>query len=169
MRNGIRPTGLFALTYRNPAGLVEWTARFRNGVTLEGVNHFAEAAFRAGSRFSPWYCGLIAEGGFSALDELDTHLSHPGWAEFTAVTGGLRPAWAPGPANGGLVASGSPSVLQLAAGGTIRGAFLASRQAVGPSGGAVLYATGRTNAGLAVAAGGTVTINYSVRYTPRGS
>jgi hypothetical protein len=167
-RSGIRPTGLFLMTYRNPAGLVEWTSLFRNGVTIEGVNHFGEAAFRGGSRFATWYAGLIDEAGFTSLDELDSNLLHPGWNEYTAIVGGLRVAWSPGPAAGGLIAAASPAAIQLTASGTLRGAFLSSRQAVGLAGGAVLYATGRTNTGLPVAAGGTVSVNYSVRYSPRG-
>jgi hypothetical protein len=161
-------TGWFDLTYRNPLGLVEWMAGFRNGVTVEGVNHFGNAVFRGGPRYSLWYVGLIDQSGFSGLSEEDTHLLHPGWSEYAGVTGSNRVLWQPGAASGGLMASAVPSVLSITADGEVRGAFLASRQPVGLASGAVLYSTGRAAAGLAVEAGGTVAVNYSVRYAPRG-
>lgn len=157
--------GRFRLAFRDKRGATVWEAYFRNGVTVAGANHFAEAAFRGGSRFSQWYVGLIDQAGFAQLDPADTAASHPGWNEFVLVPN--RGLWVPGPAGGGLLSAASQTSVPITGAGTVRGAFLASRQATGLAAGAVLYATGAAGSGLPVSAGGTVTINYSVRYTPR--
>lgn len=163
----IGTNGWFTMVSRDAEGNILGVREFHNGPTYEGLNYLLETGFRAGARASTWYIGLISNTGFSAIDPTDTHASHAGWTEFASLSGANRVAWTPGAAVGGLVESSSPTVLTVTASGTIRGAFLDSRQAVGTGGTATLYCSGAADSGLAVVAGGTVTINYSLRLTPR--
>lgn len=164
MRVRSRLAGDFLLSYRDPRSRrLDWTRQFPNGVTVEGVNYLLNAGHRGGAQQALWYVGLIDNSGFSSLSSADTHAAHPGWAEFTSVFGGSRAAWTPTAANGGAVTDPAPASITVTANGTVRGALLASRQAVGTSSGAVLYATGAMGTGLAVTAGGILTVSYTAR------
>ena len=158
----LRSRGAFEWVYRDPAGRVGWRCAFPNGTTYAGVNYLLNAAFRGAAQSSSWYLGVIDDTGFSGLDPADTLAAHAGWSEFTAVHLGQRPAWTPVAANGGLTSYTTAALFQFTAAGTVRGAFLCDRLAVGPGSG-VLYCTGALAAGRAVAAGGTLSVGYKAR------
>lgn len=158
--------GEFRLTYTPPGGGKGWEALIPNGPTVEGINYLLEAGFRGRSLVNPWYIGVIDNAGFSALSSADASGSHPGWNEYTAVASGNRPQWVPAGAVGGQLVSSVSATVSITADGSVRGAFLASRQPTGLNSAGVLYATAAMNAGLAVSAGGTLTITYSTRLRP---
>lgn len=159
-------TGWFTLTSRDADGNIIGVREFRNGPTFEGVNYLLESGFRAGTRLSPWYVGLINYAGFGTVDSGDTHASHAGWSEYAGVSGGNRVAWTPGAAVGGLAQSGTLTTLTITTSGSVIGAFLDSRQPTGTGGVATMYCTGVALTPLAVVIGGTVTVGYSVRLAP---
>jgi hypothetical protein len=168
MRLGL--AGEFAIRYAPPPGAPGWAGPLvlANGPTTEGADYLLGAGFRGAARPGSWHLGLIDEAGFTALAAADTHASHPGWAEFTGVSGSARPAWpVAAAAAGGQLAGSGPATVTLTASGSVRGAFLASQAAVGTGGGATIYATAAAAAARAVAAGGTLSITYTLRLVPR--
>lgn len=162
----LRASGTWRLTHRDRSGGLVWDSVFPNGVTYEGSHYLLNGGFRGATLQPNWFVGLISDGGFAGLDTLDTHAAHAGWSEFTGVSGSNRGPWLPTAASGGTL-MGPPVVLSVTANGSVRGALLASRQPVGLASGAVLYCTGAAAAGLAVSAGGTVTLSYQLRIRPR--
>ncbi len=163
---GVTPiAGKFWFSYRDPKSRRrDWDFLVPNGVTGEGVDYLLNTAFRGGAQQANWYLGLIDNSGFSALDSGDTHAAHAGWGEYTSIFLGLRPAWnVATPASGGIVPSSSVSVFQVTANGSVRGALVASRQAVGVGAGAVLYSTGAMSAGMSVSNGGVLSVTYSAQ------
>lgn len=162
----IRPSGVFTMTSRDPHGNVIGSREFHNGATTQGLNHLLDSGFRGGTQYPLWYVGLIDDAGFSAVDPADTHQLHAGWAEYTGLFGGNRGTWTPAAAASGFLDSINV-VLSITATGSVRGALLASQQAIGTTSGQVLYATGVADSALPVVSGGTVTISYKLRLTPR--
>lgn len=165
-RGGIGPHGRFWLTSRGWDGRLLGARTFENGTTEQGVTHLAARVFLGAAAFPTWYVGLIAEAGFSGLLPADTHQSHPGWAEWTALYLNLRVAWAPTAAAGRFM-DAPTTILSVTASGSVRGAFLASTPNIGTVSGQVIYATGVDTEPLAVEAGGTVTVGYKLRLSPR--
>lgn len=155
--------GVFDFWYRDPKSRKrDWGFYVTNGVTTEGVNYLLNTNFRAGTQQPLWFLGLIDNAGFSLLDPGDTHASHTGWGEYTGIFLSSRPNWnVVTAANGGILASSSPSIFSITANGSVRGALVASRQLVGVGAGAVLYSTGAMSAGMSVSAGGTLSVTYS--------
>lgn len=139
---------------------------FNNGTTNEGVTYLAARGFLGAAAFASWYIGLIDDAGFSTLAVTDRHISHPGWAEWTAMFGGTRVAWNPSPAAGQLLDAPN-AVLSVTASGLVRGAFLASTPNIGSASGQVIYAAGVDLTGMPVEPGGIVTVGYKLRLTPR--
>lgn len=162
----VRPGGRFRLESRGADGRQMAVRYFDNGTTYQGVTHAVARVFLAAAAFPTWYIGLINDAGFSALSFDDTHSSHPGWAEWAALYGSARSAWAPTPAAGSLLDAPN-AVLSVTASGLVRGAFLASSPVIGSASGQVLYAAGADITGLPVEAGGSVTVGYKLRFTPR--
>lgn len=165
-RQGITPAGRYRLVSRGWDGRLLGVRRFWNGTTEEGVAYVLGAAFRGVAKFPSWYVGLINDAGFAALAAADTHVSHPGWSEYAGLYNSLRVAWVPAAAAGALMDAAN-AVISITAAGSVRGAFLASTPAIGNAGGQVIYATGADEEALAVEAGGTVTVGYKLRLTPR--
>lgn len=164
----LRLHGEFLLSYTQPDRKGGWVRQFANGVTNAGVNYLLNGGFRGGARSPTWYVGLINDAGFSTLALADTLALHPGWPEFPyflvgSVPTQTRPPWNPLPENAGLMASATASVGSITQTGTIRGAFLCNVASGIGSGTSVLYATGTMDAGLAVAAGGSLSVTYAVR------
>lgn len=165
-RGGIGPHGRFRLISRGWDGRLLGARTFENGTTAQGVTHMAARVFLGAAAFPTWYVGLIDQSGFAALDAADTHQAHPGWAEWAAIYAGLRVAWVPAGAAGRFM-DAALTILSVTATGQVRGAFLASTPSIGAASGQVLYATGVDASPLDVEAGGTVTVGYKLRLSPR--
>lgn len=163
---GVRPRGRFRVESRGADGRQMGVAYFNNGTTEEGVTYLAARGFLGAAAYPLFYIGLINDAGFSALAATDRHVSHPGWAEWTALFGGTRVVWNPSPAAGALLDAPN-AVLSVTAAGLVRGAFLASTPTIGTASGQIIYATGADLAGIPVEPGGTVTVGYKLRLTPR--
>lgn len=165
MRTTTPIRGVFNFDYRDPKSRKrDWGFYVPNGVTIEGLNYLLETTFRSGTQQPLWYLGLIDNAGFSALDSGDTHASHTGWGEYTGIFLSARPQWnVLTPSNGGIVPSSSPSIFQITANGSVQGAMVASRMAVGTGAGAVLYSTGAMSVGMSVSTGGVLSVTYSAQ------
>lgn len=164
--SGLR--GTYRLVHRDAAGTVLWVATLPNGVTTQGLNYLLGAGFTGQAQITGWRLGLIDNSGFAATPPADTHGSHAGWVEFTNVAA-TRPTWNRGTLSGGSLPTAAAAVFAVSAAGTIRGVFLCDQAPTGstaPTG--LLLSTATAGAGLAVAAGGTVTVTYLIRGTPGG-
>jgi hypothetical protein len=157
--------GYFGFSYRDPVSRKrDWDFYLPNAVTTEGLDYLLNAAFRGGTQQANWYLGLIDNSGYSALAAGDTHAAHAGWGEYTGIFLSSRPAWnVATAANSGQLASSTPSVFSITANGSVRGAFVASRQLVGVGAGAVLYSTAAMSSGMSVSSGGTLSVTYTAR------
>lgn len=154
--------GTFAWTCRDRRGQVRWRDATPNGPTLEGLNEFLNRNFRAQPQ-TAWYFGLIDQSGYTGLSPADTHVSHPGWAEWASYSGS-RPAWSPQPAAGGVMGTLTGSAWVMTANGQLRGGFLASRAATGTGVGAVIYCTAVRTTPRTVSIGDTITATYAVTF-----
>lgn len=170
---GLGLSGRFELIYRHPDGSSGWRRSFHNGVTYAGVNHLLNLGFRGGFQATQWFVGLIGQAGYSTLSNLDTYATHAGWSDYpywlTGSPGNLkRPQWNPGPVQGGLMSSLTPSVGSVTLTGQVRGAFLCNVGPTGPGSSlSVLYATGAMAAAQDVASGGTLSLTYGLRLRQR--
>lgn len=159
----IATSGRFWLCYFGPKGVKpEWEVVLRNGPTIEGVNYVLNAGYRGATASSSWYVGLIDNTGYSAPTEDDTHAAHP-WSEFTSIFLSQRAAWSPAAAAGGQLNYSAVASISITGDGSLRGAFLANRQATGLAAGSILYSTAPADSGLSVSAGGTVLAGYKLR------
>ncbi len=189
MHSGVGVGGVFTLEYVRPDGTPGWRVQLRNAFTTRGLNYMLEAGFRFGSLVTAatlrnWFSGLIDDTNFAGVSPNDTLASHSGWAEFRQVYQ-QRPGVASraiqifGPANGGMIDSAQPEVvnvgsnsnpvyipnrsghIQIVGDGVIRGTYLANGEFIGS--GSVLACTAilpPTQDGLPVEAGGSVRISY---------
>lgn len=165
MQTRIKFSGHAVFAYRRPDGSHGWNRIVRNGVTMAGVTWLLETNFRLGPPSVNVYAGLIAELGFTGVDNTnDTHASHPGWVEWTSLASAVRPVWLASPANGGLLGTLTPATFNITSDGFIRGAFLTTGANVGSTDPSfVLYNTVVALAGLEVEAGGSLDVSFAVR------
>lgn len=154
-------TGRYRMWCRKPSGKLRWHALLRNGVTFEGLNHLLDRGFR-GITSASWYTGLIAAGGFSAVDEDDTAALHAGWTEWTGVSGGNRQLLTWSAAAGGLKSSVGSVAMVMSSTGLIRGCFMQSSLPVGNATG-VLYSTAVLEDDYDVEVADTIYLNYGAR------
>lgn len=146
---------------RKPCGKLRWAAVLRNGVTLQGLNHLFDRGFRGITAVS-WYTGLIAAGGFSAVDSADTAASHTGWTEWLGVSGGNRQLLSWSAAVGGLKSSVGTVSMVMSSTGLIRGCFMQSTLPVGNATG-VLYSTAVLEDDYDVVVADTIYLNYAAQ------
>lgn len=167
-RTGISLAGRFRVRHTHPALGLLWDLSVPNGVTTQGATHLLTRAFKGGAGLT-WYLGVVSAAGYSAVSAADTHASHAGWAEYTGLTA-ARPAWpVAAAAQGGRLDSSATASVGVAASGSVRGVFLASRSPLGDASSAgVLYSTAVATAGLAVTAGGILFVTYSLVARPGG-
>ena len=117
--------------------------RFENLVTLAGRTALLDLAFRTGVGANAWYLGLVDAAGFTTgYASSDTFASHAGWAESTAYSDATRPQFLPAAASGAsLDNTGSPALVTMGSGATLRGGFLGSDSTKGGATG-MLYGVG---------------------------
>lgn len=161
--HGLSLSGSASLRYTRPDGTPGWRVNLPNSVTDEGIDWLLNVGFAGLAQSPQLYLGVIDEAGYTGVDPSDTHTSHPGWSEWTAVASVNRPIWIPMAANGGLMGTVSPTIVNITADGQIRGCFLTTVIGVGSVAAGVLYNTVIALAGLDVESGGTLEITPSVR------
>lgn len=162
-RTKVPLSGSAVYFYRRPDGTHGWTRHARNGVTTEGCNWLLETCFRALPQSSLIYAGLITEAGFVTQAVTDTHASHPGWSEWTAINVATRPTWTATPPTGGVIGTLAPASFTITTAGEIRGAFLSTVAAVGSVAAGVLYNTAIAISPMAVEVGGVLDVFFTVR------
>lgn len=157
-----RVTGNADLQYWNPDGSKGWRASISNGVTYEGINYLWEAGIRSGFQGSGFRAGLITTAAYIQVSRNDTHDSHPGWGEWTALLSATRPLWTPLPANGGLLGTLTPAHFDFTSAGQIIGAFLSTISVVGSTSPGVLYNTAVAFTGYDVVSGGSLDVSFGL-------
>ncbi len=155
--------GQAVLLYRNPDGTVGWARALQNGVKWEGANWLLSVGFLSTPQPAAIYGMLIAEVGYTDQDINDTHSSHPGWSEWTAIVDPTRPVWVPLPANGGQLGTLTPARFNISSTGQIRGFALTTISTLGSLAAGVLYNTAIARDPLDVEAGGTLDVSPAVR------
>lgn len=156
-------SGHAAVCYWNPDGSIGWTGLWQNGVTYEGVNWLLNTAFEGLPQPAAIYGLLIDQGGYTGVDPLDTHSSHPGWSEYAGISNPTRPIWTPSAPSAGLMGTGTSARFYISADGQIRGASLTTISGIGSLAAGVLYNTAVAVAAYDVASGGVLDVSFSVR------
>jgi len=82
--------GVFTLHHRRNGKVTKY--RCKNQQTTAGKLALVNACFinPGAATIGPWYYGLISNKNFTALDESDTMLSHPGWEEMVGYDSATR-------------------------------------------------------------------------------
>lgn len=169
--SGVGLGGRYRVWHRHPEFGLLWEADLANGVTVQGADHLLERCFRGGVGLT-WRLGIVAEAGYTGVADTDTYATHAGWSEYTGagqLVGFLlhRAVWTANPAQGGRMDSAGVVHIPVVSSGSVRGVFLCDRIQVGdvvPTG--TLYSTAVAGAGLAVVAGGTIYVTYTLRARP---
>lgn len=139
--------------------------RFPNGAKTVGLNKLLDVAFRNQTQVSQWYCGLIAQSGYSAESAADTSASHAGWTELTTYTSGTRLPWSPGAASSGSITISSAMSFTTNADSDIRGILIAS-SSTKSSVVDILWATATEASARTILSGQTYEVYYTITATP---
>jgi hypothetical protein len=172
-----KPKGRFVVQHwRNGKRINEF--HFDNAVTTEGKNEGLNNIFKGVAGLSSWYLGLISSTGYTALAVTDTYaginLAANGWTEFAGYNDNLnsesattRPVWNAGTVSAASLTSGSVSIFDITAAGTVKGLFAVggpnSRTKSDATSGNTLWATALFSAGdVTVASGDQLKVTYTV-------
>ncbi len=161
MKSGIGIGGVFALECRDKHGALRWTARAKNAVTNQGLNHALDVVCHGATQKATWYIGFIDAAGYTALAAADTAASHAGWSEATPYEGN-RPAWTEDAASGQSMTNSSAVAFTINATKTLKGAFLSSVNTGGGAGDVLLCTALFTGGDRAVQSGDTVNVTYTL-------
>ena len=140
-------------------------AKYPNGAKTVGLNKLLDVAFRNQTQITQWYCGLIAESGYSSESAADTSASHAGWSELTTYTSSTRLAWSPGAASSGTITISSAMSFTTNADSQIRGILIAS-SSTKSSIVDVLWATATEASARTILSGQTYEVYYTITATP---
>lgn len=141
-----------------------WTQPWKkNGITVEGKNHLLNEVFPHSAYtpapVDPWYIGAVSQTPTPSFNESDTLALHPGWTEFTTLTGN-RQAWDPAAASNKIKGSATVTQLTASAGGEVNGMLVAS-VASGTAG--ILWSTGSFDSSIVVVATDVWNVTYGLR------
>lgn len=142
MNESVVPSGQYRVDCYGPSGRLKWSEFIDNLVTNVGKNNYLKAVLKGDdtAQASTWFVGLI-QGTTTTitLSATDTMALHGGWSESTDYTAGTRVKWSSGAvgstATGTVSNSSSVASFSINAGTTIAGAFQASTNIKGGTGG----------------------------------
>jgi len=140
-----------------------WTEAFNNRVVTEGLNKILDATFKTGFTAPTWYVGIIDGSVAPTFAAADVMTAHADWTEKTNYSNTTRPLWTPGAVAAGSVDnSAAKAAFSINASGTIAGAFLATDNAKGGTGG-TLYGEGSFAGGnRSVVSGDTLNVTITL-------
>jgi hypothetical protein len=120
----VKVKGIFTIKQYRKGKLIH-KEQFGNLATVEGRNYLLAVGFIDFTKSPTWYLGLIGNNSFTAVSELDTYISHAGWAEFTSYDEATRQEWVPEatPSEGTLTYD-TVAEFTISASGTLKGAFV---------------------------------------------
>lgn len=135
-----------------PDGAVRWRESVHNVVVDEGLNQLLDKTFKGSGYTAAWFCGLIDNANFGAINNDDTAArittsapSHPttnNWRESTAYSNGSRPTLTLGTVSSQSVSnSASKCAFTINATATIKGAFTVTNSTKGGTTGNLYSAT----------------------------
>lgn len=158
MKEKVKLGGVFHVECYDKNGKLKWRDRAENIITNQGLNHILDVVFHGTTPVSPWYVGLVTDGGTYAA--ADTLASHAGWTEFTSYADN-RKEFVEAAASGQSISnSGNAASFAINDTGTIQGAFLASA-ATGTSG-TLMAEANFAQGDKAVDSGDTVNVTYTL-------
>lgn len=158
--------GRWEVTCRDKDGNIKWVDYIDNLVVDVGLNEILDKFFKGSAYTAAHYVGLL--GGTGTVAAGDTMSSHAGWTESTVYSNATRPTFTPGTVAAKSVDnSASKAVFNINAGGTIKGAFLATSSTKGGTAG-VLVSAGLFTGGDKVVAN-LDTLNVQITYTGSSS
>jgi hypothetical protein len=149
---------------------------FDNGIVNEGKNKLLDVMFHGITAITTWYCGLIDNAGYSALDATDTYddvdQAGNGWDEFKLYTVSAnatnRSVWPEDAASGQSITNSTVMVFDITGTGTVKGLFLCGGVANcllkgDHDAGGTLWATALFGSGdVAVGNGDQLKVTYTV-------
>lgn len=121
----IGPKGIFGFDLYRGGKLIDKLV-VNNAVVDVGKNSWLDVYFRNQTQLPSWYFGLVDNSGFTAFAVTDTMASHAGWTEFTNYDEATRVQWSPAAAASKSISNSTPSTINIAGTGTLKGIFLAS-------------------------------------------
>lgn len=145
---------------RKDTGLVE-VYEVDNDIVNVGKNMILDTMFNGATPSTTWYCSLISNAAFTALNNTDTMASHSGWAEFGSYSGGVRPTWGSGAASGQAVTNASPVSFTITSNGTLQGIFICDNNTIAGTSGN-LWSTASFASTVPVSIGDQVKITYTI-------
>lgn len=133
-------------------GTPRWRETVKNVVVNEGLDALLDKTFKGSSYTAAWYCGLIDNANFTAINNDDTAArittgtpSHPttnNWKESTAYSNANRPTLTLGSVSSQSVSNtASKCAFSINATATINGAFTVSTNTKGGTSGTLYSAT----------------------------
>lgn len=157
----LKVRGEFKVQLFDKNGNLKLETQGPNGIVDAGVNKLLDDMFNSGTQSTDWYCGLIDEAGFSALDPADTMASHAGWAEADDYAEANRVAWGSGSASSRSVTNSVTMDFSINATVEINGIFIVDENTKGGSTGN-LWATGSFTSPISASSGDTLKVTYTV-------
>lgn len=155
-----------------PDGALRWREVVHNTVVNEGLDALLDKTFKGSSYTATWFCGLIDNANFTAINNDDTAArittgtpSHPtsnNWKESTAYSNSTRPTLTLGSVSGQSVSnSASKCAFTINATATINGAFTVSNSTKGGTSGTI-YSVTSFGATRSVISGDTLNVTITL-------
>lgn len=141
-----RMSSIYTFEAFAPDGSLRWTESVPNTVVDEGLDELLDKTFKGSSYTAAWFCGLIDNANFTAINTNDTAAKNTtsapsfpttnNWRESTAYSNATRPALTLGTVSGQSVSnSASKCSFTINATATINGAFTATNSTKGGTSG----------------------------------
>lgn len=157
--------GRFAVTCVDKNGKEKWSQEFNNGITDEGIAYLLDLGFHGDNDdITTWYCGLIDNTGFSALDAGDTAAQiggTNGWSELTAYTEANRVEWTEGATASRSMTNAATMDFSMNATNTVKGIFIVSSNTKSGTTG-TLWSTAAFSSNASVENGDTLKVTYTI-------
>ena len=143
-------------------GKLKWTVQGKNGIVNGGKNKLLDDMFGGGSPSSPWFIGLIQDGGFTILADSDTIASHAGWTEFTGYDEATRVEWVDDAAANEQKTNTTKANFTINTADTLKGIFIVDNNVKSGVTG-TLWATALFDSGdLAVVSADVIKVTYTI-------
>jgi len=136
---------------------------FKNGITVEGINHLLDIGFDSGTQKTSWYVSISDDMTTDNISEDDTNDVHT-WTENTDYDETLRREIQFNAASAKIISTGTTyAELTINDTMTISGLFVSSESTKGgTSGSEILWSAGVITNGLAVEDDDVLKISYSL-------
>lgn len=161
-------SGRYVLELFGPDGRLKWRDTIDNLVTTEGKNSALDVHLGGAAQIATWYMGLIPTTGYAAIVAADVAAQingTNGWKEAgnanaPAYTGNRKTlAWSAAVA--AVKSTSAAAAFVFTSAGTLKGAFIASTNAVDGTTGKLFSAGLNTGGDKPVGIGDTLNVSYA--------